>query len=45
MKVWIVFEYSDYYNEVVGVYQTYEKAKEEHSKSPTWRYIGEYEVN
>lgn len=44
MSVWIVFEYGEYANKVVGVYNTEKKAKEVHAKSPTWRYIEEYEV-
>lgn len=44
MNVWIVFEYADYGNKVIGVYKTEEMAIEEHKKLPTWRYIEEYEV-
>ena len=44
MSVWIVFEYGEYVNKVVGVYLTEERAKEAHKESPTWRYIEEYDV-
>lgn len=44
MSVWIVFEYGEYVNKVIGVYKTEERAKEVHRESPTWRYIEEYEV-
>lgn len=44
MSVWIVFEYIDNGSKIVGVYQLEAMAKEEHGKSPTWRYIEEYEV-
>ena len=39
MEVWIVFEYADYGNKIVGIYREEEKAKEKHKESPTWRYI------
>lgn len=44
MSVWIVFEYADYGNKVIGVYKKEAMAIEEHKKFPTWRYIEEYEV-
>lgn len=44
MKVWIVFEYADFINEIIGVYKEYDQAKKVHKESPTWRYIEEYEV-
>lgn len=44
MNVWIVFENTEHGNKVVGVYQLEAMAKEEHSKSPSWRYIEAYEV-
>ena len=44
MSVWIVFEYTEYGNRVIGVYNDETKAKEKHGESPTWRYIQEYEV-
>lgn len=44
MSVWIVFEYAEYGNKVIGVYREREMAQAEHSKSPAWRYIEEYEV-
>ena len=44
MNVYIVFEYDDYGNKVIGVYQEESRAKEEHRKFPAWRYIETYEV-
>ena len=44
MSVWIVFEYAESTNKIVGVYKEEEKAKEKHKESPVWRYIEEYEV-
>lgn len=44
MSVWIVFEYDDNGNKVVGVYRERENALEEHKKFPAWRFIEEYEV-
>ena len=44
MSVWIVFEYMEYGNKVIGVYKEEAMAIEKHKKSPTWRYIEEYEV-
>ena len=44
MNIWIVFEYVDNGSKVVGVYKEKEMAINEHKKSPTWRYIEEYEV-
>lgn len=44
MSVWIVFEYADSGSKIVGIYNAKEKAIEEHEKSPTWRYIEEYEI-
>lgn len=44
MRVYIVFEYGEYISKVIGVFDSREKAVEEHKKSPTWRYIEEHEV-
>ena len=44
MNVWIVFEYVEHGNKVIGIYKEKEKAEEKHKESPTWRYIEEYEV-
>ena len=44
MSVWIVLEYTEHGSKVIGVYQLEAMAKEEHKKSPAWRYIEEYEV-
>ena len=44
MSVWIVFEYAEYGNKVVGIYQEEERAKQAHQESPAWRYVEEYEV-
>lgn len=44
MSVWIVFEYGEHVNKVIGVYKTEEQASEVHAESPCWRYIEEYEV-
>lgn len=44
MSVWIVFEYAEYGNKVIGVYFNENDAKEKHSEEPCWRYIEEYEV-
>ena len=44
MSVWVVFEYADYGNKIVGIYREKEKAKEKHKESPSWRYIEEYTV-
>lgn len=44
MEVWIVFEYAEHGNKVVGIYNKEEKAKEKHKESPAWRYIEVYEV-
>lgn len=44
MAVWIVFEYADYGNKVIGIYREENKAKAKHRESPTWRYIEKYKV-
>ena len=44
MNVWIVFEYTEYGNKVIGIYKEEEMAKEKHKESPAWRYIEEYEI-
>lgn len=44
MAVWIVFQYQENFHAVIGVYDTYEKAKEKHSELPTWRYIRKHIV-
>ena len=44
MDIWIVFEYVEHGNKVVGIYNEEEKAKEKHKESPTWRYIEVYEI-
>ena len=45
MEVWIVFEYAEYGNKIVGIYNEKEKANEKHKESPTFRYIEVYEVD
>ena len=44
MEVWIVFEYAEYGNKIVGIYNEKEKAEEKHKESPTFRYIEAYDV-
>ena len=44
MSIWIVFEYADYGDNIVGVYKNEAMAKEKHKENPTPRYIKEYEV-
>lgn len=44
MNIWIVFEYAEHGNKVVGIYKEEERAKKTHQESPAWRYIEEYEV-
>lgn len=44
MTVWIVFEYGDFINKIIGVYKEKEQAKKMHKELPTYRYIEEYEV-
>ena len=44
MNVWIVFEYAEYGNKIIGIYKEEEKAKEKHKESPAWRCIEEYEI-
>lgn len=44
MTVWIVFEYADFTNEIIGVYKEKEQAEKVHKEFPKWRYIEEHEV-
>lgn len=44
MNVWIVFEYTDHGNKIIGVYKEKEQAEKAHKESPAWRYIEGYEV-
>ena len=39
MEIYIVFEYAEYTNKIVGCYKNEEDAKRKHDESPTWRYI------
>ena len=45
MVIYIVFEYAEPTNKIIGVYKDMEKAKKLHRQSPTWRYIEEHIVN
>lgn len=44
MEVWIVFEYGEYEDKIIGVYNSIKKASERQKVAPTWRYIKKYEV-
>ena len=44
MEVWIVFEYDEYGNKIIGVYHDVKKARGRQKVAPTWRYIEKYEV-
>lgn len=37
--VYIVIEYGEYTNKIIGVFRNEKDAKEEHKKLPTFRYI------
>lgn len=39
MEIYIVFEYAEHTNKIVGCYRNEEDAKRRHEESPTWRYI------
>ena len=39
MEIYIVFEYAEHTNKIVGCYKKEEDAKKKHEESPTWRYI------
>lgn len=39
MEIYIVFEYAEYTNKIVGCYKNKKDAEKKHSESPTWRYI------
>ena len=39
MEVYIVFEYAEHTNKIVGCYKNEKDAKEKHNESPAWRYI------
>ena len=39
MEIYIVFEYAEHTNKIVGCYKNEEDAKRKHDESPTWRYI------
>lgn len=39
MEIYIVFEYAEYGNKIIGCYRNEEDAKKKHLESPTWRYI------
>lgn len=44
MYVWIVFEYCDYGNQVVGVYKEEEAANKAHAESPICCFIEKHKV-
>lgn len=44
MNVWIVFEYCDPTNKIIGIYRNKNDAIKKHRESPTYRYIEEYTV-
>ena len=39
MEIYIVFEYAEHTNKIVGCYKNEEDAKRKHDESPAWRYI------
>ena len=39
MEIYIVFEYAEHTNKIVGCYKNEEDANRKHDESPTWRYI------
>ena len=45
MTVFIVFEYKEYANDIIGVYSNYDDAKCKFMENPTWRYIEAYNVD
>lgn len=45
MKIYIVFEYAEQVNKIIGIYKSKKQAKKTHLQSPTWRYIEEYIVH
>lgn len=44
MKVWIVFEYAEPTNKIIGIFKNEEDAIKAHREDPTPRYIELYEV-
>lgn len=44
MEVYIVFEYAEHTNKIVGCYKNEKDAKKKHNESPTWRYIEKQEL-
>lgn len=44
MDIYIVFEYAEYTNKIVGCYKNEEDAKIKHAECPQWRYIEMYEL-
>ena len=45
MTIYIVFEYVESTNKIIGVYRDMEQAKKVHMQSPTWRYIEEHIIH
>ena len=39
MEIYIVFEYAEHTNKIVGCHKNEEDAKRKHDESPTWRYV------
>ena len=39
MEIYIVFEYAEHTNKIVGCYKNEEDAKRKHDESHAWRYI------
>ena len=39
MEIYIVFEYAEHTNKIVGCYKNEEDANRKHDESPTWRYV------
>ena len=43
--VYIVFEYAEPTNKIIGIYKNKKYAKKAHMESPSWRYIEEHIVH
>jgi len=43
-KVYVVCEYVEHGNEIIGIYETEEKANKVHQEQPTFRYVEKHYV-
>ena len=39
VEIYIVFEYADHTNKIVGCYKKEKDAKKKHEEAPMWRYV------